>query len=77
MKADMEPTNTYRCLPDKAKPENVPMFDREDPACGKLFESHSLGAFPKRETQAGQLSPLFYLRSNLSWSTRRSANTLC
>lgn len=36
MKADMEPTNTYRCLPDKAKPENVPMFDREDPACGKL-----------------------------------------
>lgn len=53
------------------------LIERIQPVGNCLFESHSLGVFPKRETQAGQLSPLFYLRSNLSWSTRRSANTLC
>lgn len=79
MKADMEPTNTYRCLPDKAKPENVPMFDREDPACGKLSVWITLSGSVSKKGDTGRaaFTTFFYLRSNLSWSTRRSANTLC
>lgn len=78
MKADMEPTNTYRCLPDKAKPENVPMSDREDPACGKLSVWVTLSGSVSKKGDTGRAAfTTFYLRSNLSWSTRRSANTLC
>lgn len=53
------------------------LMGKKERACGKMIESHSVGAFPKRETQAGRPSPitafLFSTAFYFTWGSATSS----